>query len=304
MQTRARVSYFSAPDRLAILGAMTKQTITLPTGEQIVYWEYNKGKKPTLVLIHGVTGSHEGFQYVIPLLDDFHIIAPDLPGFGESPLPHEKLSLKDMGELIVDFVEELELDKPHLLGHSMGSLVVAEAVRQHPSLFAHKLILGSPVPTPVGSAEMRRFGVVFTQLYYVASHRLPRIGDKIAHSRKLSWVATEMIMTTKDKVLKNIIHSHHFRNLDFISSISWNRRLHNEINRTGMSRYKSALKQFDVLIINGNRDNVTPLKMQKSLARSIGAKLIIIPGTGHLSHYEKPTEIANAIREFLKPSQA
>ncbi|MDB5184051.1 MAG: alpha/beta hydrolase [Candidatus Saccharibacteria bacterium] len=279
---------------------MTKQTLTLPTGEQIVYWEFNPEKTPTLVLVHGITGSHEGFQYVIPLLNDFHIIAPDLPGFGESPLPHEKLSLRDMGELLIDFVEELELDKPHVLGHSMGSLVVAEAVRQHPSSFAHKLILASPVPTPVGSVEMRRVGVLFSRLYYVAGHRLPRIGDKIAHSRKLSWVATEMIMTTKDKVLKNVIHYHHFKNLDFISSIGWNRRLQKEVTKTGMSRYKSALKQFDVLIINGNRDNVTPLKMQRKIARDIGATLTIVPGTGHLSHYEKPEQVANAIRDFLR----
>lgn len=274
----------------------------MPTGEEIAYWELNQEKKPILILVHGVTGSHEGFQYVIPLLSDFHIIAPDLPGFGESPLPNERLTLAGLGEILVDFVDELNLpDKPHLLGHSMGSLVVAEAVRQHPSLFAHKLILGSPVPTPVSNLEMRRVGVLFTRLYYVASHRLPRIGDKIAHSRKLSWVATEMIMTTRDKVLKNIIHSHHFKNLDFISSIAWNRRLQKEITKTGMSRYKSALKQFDVLVINGDRDNVTPLKLQKKIARDIGAKLNIVTGTGHLSHYEKPTEIATAIRNFLKP---
>jgi pimeloyl-ACP methyl ester carboxylesterase len=296
MQTRAGVSYFPGS---CIMVIMTKQTITLPTGEQIVYWEFNTDKSPTLVLVHGITGSHEGFQYVIPLLGDFHIIAPDLPGFGESPLPHEKLSLRDMGELLIDFVEELELDKPHLLGHSMGSLIVAEAVRQHAAAFAHKLILASPVPTPVGNAEMRRVGVIFSRLYYGASHRLPRIGDKIARSRKLSYIATEMIMTTKDKVLKNIIHSHHFKNLDFISSIGWNRRLHKEIIGTGMSRYKSALRRFDVLIINGNRDNVTPLKMQRKIAQDIGARLEIIPGTGHLSHYEKPQQVADAIKSFL-----
>jgi pimeloyl-ACP methyl ester carboxylesterase len=280
---------------------MTKRTLTLPTGDEIAYWETNPYKKPVVVFVHGFTGSHEGFQYVIPLLDDFHTIALDLPGFGESPLPHEQLTLAELGELLVDFVAALELtEKPHLLGHSMGSLVVAEAARQEPTAFAHKLILGSPVPRPVGLVEPRRAGVLFSRLYYVASHRLPGLGEKIATSRKLSHIATETIMTTTDKALKQTIHGHHFKNLDFISNIGWNRRLHKEINHSGMSRYKAVLRQFDVLIINGDRDNVTPLKMQKKIVRDIGAKLVVVPGVGHLSHYEKPEAMADAIRDFLR----
>lgn len=282
---------------------MTKQILTLPSGDQIAYWTYHDSKKPTLVMVHGVTGSHEGFQYIAPLLKDFHLIVPDLPGFGVSPLPHNKLTLRELGSLMVDFVQALDLpDKPHLLGHSMGSLVVTEMIRQHPSLFANKLILASPVPMPVGVAEMRRVGVALTQLYYLASHRLPG-GTKIATSRKLSWLGTSTIMTTKDKQLQRTIHGHHYRNLDFISDIGWNRRLHKEINRTGMSRYKAALQPFDVLIINGDLDNVTPLKMQKKIAKATGAKLAIIPGVGHLSHYETPQQVAHEITTFLGDAQ-
>jgi len=280
---------------------MTKHSLTLPTGEKIAYWTYHDDKKPTIVMIHGFTGSHEGFQYLVPLLEDFRLIIPDLPGFGESPLPHTKLTLGGLGELLVDFIDELHLtDKPYLLGHSMGSLVVAEAARQHASLFAHKLILASPVPMPVSLTEKRRVGVALSRLYYAASHRLPGVGSKIATSRKLSWLGTTAIMTTKDKKLQKTIHGHHYKNLDYISDIGWNRRLHAEINRTGMTRYKSALKQFDLLIVNGDNDNVTPLHMQKKVARMTDAKLTVISGVGHLAHYEKPAEIAGAIADFLR----
>jgi pimeloyl-ACP methyl ester carboxylesterase len=139
-------------------------------------------------------------------------------------------------------------------------------------------------------------------LYYAASHRLPG-GAKIATSRKLSWLGTSAIMTTKDKQLQRTIHGHHYKNLDFISDIGWNRRLHKEINRTGMSRYKAALQPFDVLIINGDLDNVTPLKMQKKIAKATGAKLAIIPGVGHLSHYETPQQVAHEITTFLRGAQ-
>ncbi len=275
--------------------------MTLPTGEQIAYWTHHDDKKPTIVMVHGFTGSHEGFQYLVPLLEDFQLIIPDLPGFGESPLPHKKLTLGGLGELLVDFADELKLtEKPHLLGHSMGSLIVAEAARQHPVSFAHKLILASPVPMPVSPAESRRIGVLLSRLYYMASHRLPKIGAKIAKNHKISWLGTTAIMTTKDKKLQRTIHGHHYKNLDYISDIGWNRHLHAEINRTGMTRYKSALMQFDLLIVNGDRDNVTPLHMQKKVAKATEAKLAIIPGVGHLAHYEKPAEMASEIRDFLR----
>jgi pimeloyl-ACP methyl ester carboxylesterase len=280
---------------------MTKQILTLDSGEQIAYWTHHDDKKQTLVMVHGFTGSHQGFRYLVPLLSNFRLIIPDLPGFGVSPLPHEKLSLAGLGELLVDFIEELDLDMPpHLLGHSMGSLVVAEAIRQQPRIANKKLILASPVPSPVSMLEIRRAGVIASQLYYAASHRLPLVGKKLATSKKLTKFSTRMIMTTSDKELQIAIHQHHYDNLDFISSIKWYRALYKQINRTGISRYKAALQPFDTLMINGDKDSVTPLFQQKKVAKSIGASLVIIPGVGHLAHYEKPTDLAEAIISFLR----
>ena len=280
---------------------MTKQTITLPSGYEMAYWTYHDNKRPTLIMVHGFTGSHEGFQYLVPLLADFRLIVPDLPGFGESPLPHEKLNLSELGTLFVDFVQALDLDeKPYLVGHSMGSLVVSEAIRQHPEIFEKKVVLASPVPSPVGILDARKIGVLLSKLYYGASHRLPLIGPHLATSRKLTRLSTKMIMTTKDKLLKQTIYSHHFRNLEFISSIGWYKRLYKEINKTGISRYRHALRPFTTLIIVGSRDSVTPLKKQKQTSKKIRAKLVTLPGVGHLSHYEKPAELASAIARFLK----
>lgn len=279
---------------------MTKQLVTLANGDQVAYWTHHDGKKPTLVLVHGFTGSHEGFQYLVPLLEDFHLVIPDLPGFGESPLPHDKLTLRELGSLLVDFVEELNLHRPILVGHSMGSLVVAEAVRHSPATFSDKLVLASPVPSSVGLADIRKIGNIFSQLYYSASHRLPVLGKHLATSTKLTRFSTALIMTAKDKALRKAIHGHHFRNLEFISSIGWYSRLYREINRTGINRYRSALVPFDILVISGDKDAVTPIKHQRKSASKIGANLSVIPKVGHLAHYEKPRDMARAIISFLR----
>lgn len=276
------------------------KSITLASGNKVAYWTHHDDKKPVLVLVHGFTGSHEGFQYLVPLLKDFRLIVPDLPGFGVSPLPHESLTLAHLGGLLAEFVDALELkEPPYLLGHSMGTLVVAEALRQHPKIAHEKVILISPVPSPIGVMDMRRGGAVVSQFYYTVSHRLPVVGHKLARSKRLTRLSTSLIMTARDKNLKEAIHQHHFDNLNFISSIGWYRRLYRQINRTGISRYRQTFKPFDVLIINGSKDSVTPLKHQKRTSRLLDAKLAVIPGVGHLSHYETPDKLAAEITRFL-----
>jgi len=280
---------------------MTKGLLKLASGADIAYWTHHDDKKQTLILVHGFTGSHEGFQYLVPLLKDFRLIIPDLPGFGTSPLPHDRLTLAGLGELLLDFIDALALDtKPYLLGHSMGSLVVSEAARQQPDSFAKKLILVSPVPSPIGWLESRRLGAMASTVYYQASHRLPVIGKRLATSHKITRLSTKMIMTTQIRELRDAIFDHHFNNLKYISSIGWYSRLYAEINRTGISRYRAALKPFDILLVNGDRDTVTPLGHQQTAAKALHAKLVTIPQVGHLAHYEKPTELAAQITTFLK----
>lgn len=280
---------------------MINHLMELPSGNEIAYWTHHDRKKPTVVLVHGFTGSHDGFQYLVPLLKDFRLIIPDLPGFGVSPLPHQKLTLPELGKLLTEFIEALDLpEKPHLLGHSMGSLVVAEAACQRPQDFAKKLVLISPVPSPVRMVEKRRAGVLASRLYYGACHRLPsKVGKRLTTSRKLTKLSTRVIMTTKDEKLRKSIYNHHYDNLNYISNIGWYSRLYAAINRTGINRYRSTLQKFDVLIINGDNDSVTPLKHQRKAAKAIGARLKIVPEVGHLAHYEKPTELADAVRHFL-----
>jgi pimeloyl-ACP methyl ester carboxylesterase len=280
---------------------MTKHSITLAGGNEVAYWTHHDDQKPTIILVHGFTGSHEGFQYLVPLLSDFRLIIPDLPGFGVSPLPDESITLRHLGELLTELIDALELkEPPYLLGHSMGSLVVSEVAKQRPNMVAKKLILVSPVPTPINIADWRRVGALISQLYYVTSHRLPVFGKKIAASKKITRLSTNLIMTAKDEKVRTAIHEHHFSNLNYISSIGWYSRLYRQINRTGISRYRRALEAFDLLIINGNKDSVTPIKHQKRAAGLLGAKLVVISDVGHLSHYETPDALAKEIRHFLR----
>jgi pimeloyl-ACP methyl ester carboxylesterase len=254
------------------------------------------------VFIHGFTGSHEGFQYIIPELKDFHIIVPDLPGFGESKLGLDEFTIDELAKKVNDFVRSLKLaEPPYIMGHSMGGLVVASMIAQNPELFHQKAILVSPVATKVNYLDSRKIGELLGRLQFFLGKTVPGAGPRLVTSRVISRISTAIILTANQPKLKKQIREHHFKNLDYISSIDFYYQLHVNINKKGAVDYAPKINEkFEVLIITGNKDNVTPLATEKKLDHALKkSRLHIIEGVGHLLHYERPIEVAAAINAFL-----
>ena len=266
----------------------------------IKYWTYHDHAKRSAIFIHGFTGSHDGFQYIIPHLKQFHVIAPDLPGFGESKLWEDTWTIDELARRVNEFVRELGLSEPpFLISHSMGGLVAASMLAQAPELFQKKTVFISPVATNVRLLDSRKIGALLGSLQYRVGKNVPHIGPKVVKSRRFSKLATKFIMTADHPELRSKIYEHHYKNLDYISSIDFYYQLHRDINRRGVTDYIDKLKKFSILIIAGEKDNVTPLKGEKILAERLGAKLSVIPGVGHLAHYEAPEKISSALIDFL-----
>lgn len=268
----------------------------------VAYWAYNDPTLPACIFIHGFTGSHEGFQYIIPELKQFHIIVPDLPGFGETKLGLDEFTIDELARRVNQFVRELGLKTPpHIVGHSMGGLVVASMLAQAPELFHKKAVLVSPVATKVNYLDSRKIGELLGRLQFFLGKTVPGAGPKLVKSRLISRISTAIILTANQPKLKKQIREHHFKNLDYISSIDFYYQLHVNINTIGSIDYADSLnKKFEIMIITGDRDNVTPLATEKKLANALKkSRLHIIKGVGHLLHYERPTEVAAAINGFL-----
>ena len=267
-----------------------------PSG--VRYWTYGDKTKPCLLFVHGFTGSHDGFQYIVPLLErDFHIIVPDLPGFGVSKPAKKPWTIQHVARQTNAFVASLALtEKPCLVSHSMGGLVAAHMLAQKPELFAQKTVFISPVATRVSWLDPRKPGELAGRAQYGAGRHV----RKIAESKLAAQIATKAIITTKNKSLKQRIYEHHFDNLRYVSSADYYYQLHKDINRQGVIELADSLRPFDTLIIASDKDNVTPLKSVRTLGEALDAQLHVISGVGHLAHYEKPGAIASALASFLR----
>lgn len=268
-------------------------------GSTVHYWEFNKGKKQTIVMLHGFRGTHHGLLQIIAQLPQFHIIVPDLPGFGVStPMTERKHDITGYGDFATAFIKAVAPAKPILLGHSFGTIIAAKMAAETPKLI-DKLILVNPV----ADVNTNRFkpSLEFGRLYYwFANTVLPeKIALKLLRSKPLILFASFMMTKTKNKALRKAVHKHH---LDHFGDFHTKEALVEAYDASLMHAVGEHATKISMptLLIAGELDIITPPKGQYLLEKRIpNAKLVMVPGVGHLVHYETPAVAARAIQEFL-----
>jgi pimeloyl-ACP methyl ester carboxylesterase len=145
------------------------------------------GKGPPLVLIHDYLASRVAWDDVLPRLSErFHVIAPDLPGFGESEKPppsRYRYDFEAFSESLVDLCAAVGLGRVSLCGHALGGAVALTLAATHAHL-VNKLVLVNPLVYPPRPDPLSRVAAipvlgpfVFKQLFGRALFRsrfLPR----------------------------------------------------------------------------------------------------------------------------------
>lgn len=265
-------------------------------GSRTRYWEYGTPDSgPTIVVVHGYRGDHHGLEPVVKLLGDFHVISPDLPGFGDStPMTEQPHSIDGYGLWLRAFLEELGLTGQILLGHSFGSIVVAHAVAD--GLPAQAVILVNPIADDPSKVA----GIGATRFYYAVARRLP---ERAARAWLSNWLVVRgmsvKLAKTKDRALRRFIHGQHHAYFSAFGSRASIVEGFDASLSTTVAAVAARITQ-PVLLIAGERDEVAPLAGQFALLETFpDARLDVIPDVGHLVHYETPHAAAAAIRSFV-----
>ncbi|WNM35889.1 alpha/beta hydrolase [Streptomyces sp. Li-HN-5-11] len=103
------------------------------------------------MLVHGAgQGARMWRRQLSALSDDFHVVAPDLPGFGATPGP---FSMTAAVECVAEVARELR--PVHLCGHSLGAIVAAWVAAEYPGLVGRLVLSGGPEIAP-GRTSARR----------------------------------------------------------------------------------------------------------------------------------------------------
>jgi pimeloyl-ACP methyl ester carboxylesterase len=255
-----------------------------------------------IVFLHGLRGDHHGLEPIVAHLPDARVVVPDLPAFGQSlPLPGDA---HDVAGYAAWTLELLTAVAPAgdivLAGHSFGSIVAAAALARHERApRVRGLVLVNPIAASALSGP-RVVATRLTVLYHRLAAALPeRAGTALLRHRLMARMAGVAMATTTDPVLRRWIHAEHDR---YFGTFADRRTLLEAFHASvghDVSEFADAIAA-PTLLVAAERDDIAPPAAQRALAgRFPHAQLELVPGTGHLAHYEAPAAVAAAMSAFL-----
>lgn len=269
-------------------------------GSDTRYWDYGQLDAPaTIVAVHGFRGTHHGLEPVVAHLPGIRVISPDLPSFGDStPLNPARHGIDGFVAWLDGFVDALALpQRPVILGHSFGSIVVSAAVAG--GLVTPALILVNPIAAPALKGP-KGFVSALTGFYYWLGAALPRrIGYSLLGSKLITNFVTQQMALTRDPVLRRWINYQHTTYFSRFADRDTLLEAFRASTEHWAFEYAPKITVPTLLIAAAN-DQITTVADEEKLAKLLpNAELHIIPGVGHLIHYEKPIEAAGLIEKFV-----
>ncbi len=109
------------------------------------------GHGPAVVLLHGYTQTSRMWRPIIPLLaKKFTVIAPDLPGIGESSVPKDGVDMKTSATRIHALIRSLGIQRARVVGHDIGLMVAYAYAAQFPNETEKLVLMDAPLPGVAG----------------------------------------------------------------------------------------------------------------------------------------------------------
>ena len=253
------------------------------------------GEGPALIFVHGLGGSWQNWLENIPFFTDrYRVVAPDLPGFGNSQLPRERISIRSYGRTLSTLCDELGIETAAVVGNSMGGFVGAELAIQSPER-VERLVL-------VSAAALWREERVARPL--VTLGKLTEAGAAVAVAQ---WERGFRRPRVRNAILWG-------------AGIERPGRLSRELTyelfaggarRDGFQAALQALYDYDIrdrlpeircptLVIWGERDRLVPARHAEEYRKLIpDARVEVFERTGHVAMLERPGRFNRVVDEFL-----
>ena len=256
-------------------------------GQKMVYLEGGKGQ--TVLLLHGFGGNKDVWTAFAKYFKGYHLVIPDIPGFGESSrVTTHSYDIDNQVGRIERFIEVLKLDTFHLAGNSMGGAFAAIYGAAHP-----EKILSIALMNTAGAPSPNKSEFVM-QLEKGNNLFLIRDIEDYNKLMDLIFVKRPAIPASFSKILA----------ADWISNTEFNMKIWDDMLSVESSEFSvgPALSKIDtpVLIIWGDQDKLTDIAGVALLEKNLkNYKTVVMKDTGHVPPIEKPEETAKIYRNFL-----
>jgi pimeloyl-ACP methyl ester carboxylesterase len=250
-------------------------------GMRVAYRRVGQG--PSLVLLHGaLSDSRDWRPQLGELADQFTLIAWDAPGSGQSSDPPETFGMDDWADCLAGLLDQLQVDRAHVLGLSWGGVLALELYRRYPER-ARSLVLADTYAGWRGSlgekACRQRVEAVLRQVDLSPS--------EVVEEWMPTLVAPGASVELREELTGIMSEYHPAAMRPMVRSMD--------------SDYGDLLPKVAVptLLLWGEADQRSPLSVAEELRDAIpSAELVVIPGAGHMSNLERPEHFNAEVRRF------
>ena len=251
---------------------------------RIVFLEGGKGE--TILLLHGFGGYKDQWTAFAKYLNGYHLVIPDIPGFGESSqVPTDNYCIESQVGRIERFVEVLKLDKFHMAGNSLGGAFAAAYGAKHPEKVLTLALLDTAGAPSQNKSEL------LVQLEKGNNLLLASNTEDVNKLMALVYAKMPTIPAPFKKILV----------ADWIAHAGFNKKIWNDCQPLQFSLAPILpLIQAPVLILWGDQDKVLDIGGVAFLEKNLkNYKTVVMKDTGHCPMLEKPEDTAKAYMSFL-----
>ena len=266
-------------------------------GRRVNVVELGSGE-PEVVFVHGLAGSWQNWLENMPhfAAAGHRVIAFDLPGFGESEPPREKISIPGYGRLVDTLLDRLGVGPAVLIGNSMGGFIAAEVAIQYPAR-VRRLVLVSAAGLTV---EYQRNEHILGLLRYGRRLVIAWGGfvgarsDAIAGRPRARRMLMRLVVHDADRLPAPLIAEQvrGARNSGFVDAL--------DALTDYPIRERLGAIACPTLIVWGTEDKLVPVRDAAEFARLIpDARKVVWPETGHVPMLERPAAFNALVESFM-----
>jgi 3-oxoadipate enol-lactonase len=253
---------------------------------KLSYLQQGFGTSLPLVLLHPFPlHSHFWKNQLSGLSRDRHVLAPSFRGYGASILdPSDHITIETFASDVRKTLRSAKIPRAIFAGCSLGGYVLFELFRQEPALIAGLALIDTRAEADTAEARAKRMEMI-DKLKQVGTVDLPDMAAGYLSEktrRENPAVEREVRLWASQASCQSVIKSLEMMAIRPDST--------------------PTLAKIDVptLVVVGEEDQITPVGAAAHIADNIkDAKLVTVPGAGHLSPLENPSAVNSALREFL-----
>lgn len=254
--------------------------------KNIYYKEYGKGEP--IVFLNGVMMGTNSWSPFIPIVSkEYRMITVDLLDQGKSDNYEGEYSIDTQVQIFKYFLDQLKLNKVHLIGMSYGGKVAQSFAIKYEDRIKSLILSNTTSYTTNIMKDMGKgwdFAASTLNGTIFSSIIMPYMYSSNYYEKNYQDIKI------REKVFSNILNENWYKRFKRILNSGKNYNVLNQI--------KSI--KVPTLIISSEFDRITPLKYQQLINEQINdSKWVIIEDSGHASIYEKPKEFISTIMNFV-----